>query len=118
MWWRAGRFWLIACLAVSGYVSVVFLPPFACEALRIASNGAVAKIVQIALPCAGLGFGAAVGMAGLSFISRRFVSPATHADLARQYERNAELPSSAWGRCEYYFYKAILPPDWPLHRKL
>jgi hypothetical protein len=117
IWWGAGRFWLAAWMVVSAYISVVFLPTLVCNALNIASKATIAKIVELGLPFVGLGFGVAVGMAGLSFISRRFISSAMHADFEQEYERSAEPPSSFWGRFEYRFYRAILPLNWALRRR-
>ena len=94
------------------YVSGEYLTPLVLDVSHSTPKNRV--IIETAVLFGGLGAGIVLGVIGLSFISRRFFSYATHANFAKAFEASVKNRSSFPRKIRRFYFGLVLPRDWPL----
>lgn len=95
------KFWYLVmtvCLFVgmfgTMFVSAAFLTPLVLGVPNYAPRNSTMKVIEFIMLFGGLGFGTLLGFIGMSFISRRFISSATHSVWAQAFDaQTANFPA-------------------------
>jgi hypothetical protein len=117
LWIAIAIFWFLLSVGAVMFVSAAYLTPLVLGVPNSASRDALGEIVEPVLLFGGLAAGMLLGLAGVSYISRRHISSATHDKWVAQYHASGVDRSSLLGRLETCSYKLLLPPDRTLHRR-
>jgi hypothetical protein len=117
LWYLAATSWLIVCMFGTMFISAAFLTPLVLGVSNCTPRDSVGKIVEPVMLFGGLGIGIIIGFAGVGFISRRFISSATHGNWAKDFEASTVNRSPLLGKFARYYYEFLLPSDWPSIRK-
>jgi hypothetical protein len=113
LWYGAATCWLFIGMIGTMFVSAAFLTPLVLGVPNSAPRDSVGKIVEPVMLFGGMGLGIVIGFAGVCIISRRFISSATHANWAKAFEASTLNRSRLLRKVACYYYKFLLPSDWP-----
>lgn len=117
LWYLAALAWLFVWMIGSMFVSAAFLTPLVLGVSNCAPRDSVGKIIEPGVVFGGLGVGILIGFAGVSFVSRRFMSSATHRNWAERFRASTVHRSPLLRRLAFYYYKFLLPSHDPLLEK-
>ena len=115
-WYGLGMCLLFVCMIGTMFVSAAFFTPLTRGLPNCAPGDPLGDIVEPVMLFGGMGLGMAIGCVAFSFISRRCISSATHANWASRYEEGAAQGSALIEKLVAFYYKMMLPADWPLVR--
>jgi hypothetical protein len=117
LWYFAAGAWLLVWMIGLMFISGAFLIPLVLGVPNDAPRDSVGRIVEPVMLFGGMGVGILIGLAGVSFICRRFLSSATHSNWAEDFNASTLHRSPLLGKLAFYYYKSLLPSDYPLLRK-
>jgi hypothetical protein len=113
-WYSIGIFWLLVSMCGTMFVSAAFLTPIVRGVPNTRHSGGT--VVELVMLFGGLGLGMIIGFVGVSFISRRFISAASHSNWAKSLETSTMNRSPLLRKIARYYYACLLPRNWPWPR--
>lgn len=113
VWWTVAALWAFVCLIGAMFVSAAFVEPGVLSFLGYGRKDPAVKIVEPVLLFSGLIVGICVGLWGVSLISRKLLSSATHRALAEDMQASALNSSPALGWVMRRYYGLLLPTSQP-----
>jgi hypothetical protein len=114
LWYFVAVSWLIVWMIGLMFISGAFLIPLVLGVPNDTPLDSVGRIVEPVMLFGGMGVGILIGLAGVSFICRRFLSSATHSNWAEEFNASTLHRSPLLAKLAFYYYKFLLPSDWPL----
>lgn len=113
VWYLAGMCWF--CISTIGtmFVSAAYLSPLVLGEPNSATRASVGKVVEPLMLFGGMGIGLIIGVAGLAFICRRFLSSTTHSNWAKDLEVSTMNRSPFLQKIARYYGGLLLPRGWP-----
>lgn len=111
LWFVAAMSWLFFCMFGTMFISAAFLTPLVLCELNWAPGDSIEKIIVLLMLFGGLGLGTVFGFIGASFISRRFISSATHSNWVKDFEASTMNRSRFLRKVARYYYGFLLPRE-------
>lgn len=111
-WYLLGFAWLLLSMLVTMIVSAGFLTPLVLGVSNCEPRDSTGNVVEVVMLFGGLLLGIVLGLLGMSLISRRFISAATHENWAKAFESSTLNRSPLLRRVGRYYYELLLPRNW------
>jgi hypothetical protein len=108
-WYSIAILWLLVSMFGTMFVSAAYLTPIVRGVPNTRHSGGAVELVML---FGGLGLGWVIGFVGASFISRRFISAASHSNWAKSLESSTLNRSPLLRKIARYYYGCLLPRDW------
>ena len=112
LWYLVATCWLFICMFGTMFVFAAFLTPLVLGVPNSAPRDSIGKFVEPMMLFGGLGLGIVLGLVGVSFISRRFISSTTHTNWAKDFEISTLNRSRLMQKVARCFLGLLLPRDW------